>query len=227
LELSDPILPTTAPTPPKQNTGDAPKPTPPISAPPYAPSLAVWQNPFTDVREKQWFYQDVQYAHQKGLFSGTTDTTFGPNQPMTRGMIVTVLGRLRKTDVNRFTANSFTDVKPKKYYAQYVEWARDLGIVSGVGDNKFEPETPITREQMAAMLENYAKSMGLLLPDSVQRTEFDDNTRIAKYARGAVDTMVRAGVINGRKGNVFDPKAACTRAEVAAMVHRYALAAKI
>ena len=214
--------PTPPPTPPDgATTTPAPTPTP------AGPTDPEWLNPFTDVRERQWFYADVKYAHLNGLFAGTTDTTFSPNEEMTRGMIVTVLGRLRNTDVSGYTDSSFTDVRATRYYAKYIEWARALGIVSGTGENLFEPETPITREQIAAMLDNYSRAMGLLLPDEVLRTEFEDNSRIARYARPAVDTMVRAGVINGREGNVFDPKAPCTRAEVAALVHRYALAARI
>ena len=112
--------------------------------------------PFTDVREADWFYDDVVYAYENGLFSGTSDTTFSPNASMTRAMLVTVLYRLegQPTVSGR---SGFSDVKLNSYYEDAVTWAADNGIVNGTGATTFSPNTNVTREQMAAILYRYAQ----------------------------------------------------------------------
>lgn len=192
------------------------------SAPEGASEGVVWSNPFGDVRESDWYYHNVKYAYQNSLFSGTSETTFAPNTPMTRGMLVTVLGRMADVDVSGYTA-SFDDVADGAYYAKYTEWARDKGIVSGVGDNSFAPDASITRQDMAVMLARYAAAMGLKAPDMNTQAAFADAESIAAYAKDAAAAMQKAGIISGKPGGVFDPAAGATRAEVAAMLHRFAI----
>ena len=186
----------------------------------------TWVNPFTDVDEGAWFYTDVAYVHQHGLFGGTSATTFSPGVPMTRGMAVTVLGRLAEIDTEKYGGASFDDVDTAQYYAPYVKWAAELGIVSGVGNNKFAPDANISRQDLAVILNNYADKLGITIKQTLQDVVFADSGDIADYAAAAVENMVRAGVITGRPGNVFDPKAEAGRAEVAAMLHRFANAEK-
>ena len=118
--------------------------------------------PFTDVREADWFYDDVVYAYENGLFSGTSDTTFSPNASMTRAMLVTVLYRLegQPTVSGR---SGFSDVKLNSYYEDAVTWAADNGIVNGTGATTFSPNANVTREQMAAILYRYAQYKHCLL----------------------------------------------------------------
>jgi len=180
-----------------------------------------WVNPFIDVNEGHWFYNDVKYVHQNGLFAGTSATTFSPYMPMTRGMVVTVLGRLAGIDIADYSGASFDDVNTAQWYAPYVKWAAEMGIVSGIGDNKFAPDIDISRQDLAVILYRYADKMGITLPEITTANTFDDETDISGYAKEAVATMQKAGIINGKPGNLFDAKGIATRAEVAAMLHRF------
>lgn len=114
------------------------------------------ENPFTDVAENDWFYEDVKYAAKNGLFSGTTETTFSPNDVITRGMLVTVLWRNEKQPVVDYLM-TFDDVDANAYYAEAVRWAASVGIVMGHDENIFAPDDAITREQIAAIMHRYAE----------------------------------------------------------------------
>ena len=108
-------------------------------------------NPFKDVKEGDWYYDAVQYARINGFFNGTSKNTFAPNGTMTRGMFVTVLGRMAGVDTAAYEGQSvFSDVPARMYYAPYVAWAAKHGITSGTGDGKFSPDALINRQQMAA-----------------------------------------------------------------------------
>ncbi|MDR2088577.1 MAG: S-layer homology domain-containing protein, partial [Clostridiales Family XIII bacterium] len=190
-----------------------------------APS-AGWTNPFTDVNKSDWYYGDVEFVLANGLFVGTSATSFSPRLPMTRGMIVTVLGRLAKIDTGQYAGDSFDDVAADKYYAAFVRWAKESGIVSGVGGNLFAPDSDITRQDMAVILCRYARFMGIELPKKEEKRAFADEARIAGYASEAVYAMREAGIITGKPGNLADPQGKATRAEVAAMFHRFVEATK-
>lgn len=191
-------------------------------APQGASEGSAWQNPFADVKEADWFYHNVEYAYKNSLFSGTSETTFAPNTAMTRGMLVTVLGRMSGDDVSGYTP-SFDDVHDGAYYSKYTEWAREKGIISGVGGNSFAPDAIITRQDMAVMLSRYAAAMALAAPDMNTPATFADAESIASYAKDAAAAMQKAGIISGKPGGVFDPAAGATRAEVSAMLHRFAI----
>jgi hypothetical protein len=186
-----------------------------------AEAADAWVNPFTDVRATDWFFEDVEYAVTNGLFNGTSASTFSPNGAMTRGMIVTVLGRLAGADVNAYTASSFNDVAPGQYYAAYVEWAKDNGIVNGVGDGKFAPNAEVTRQDLATLLARYADFSGEQFPVTLQYATFADDASIADYAKRAVEILYTGGIVSGKPDNLFDPRGNATRAETAAMLHRY------
>ena len=180
-----------------------------------------WENPFIDVHEDDWFYDDVKFVNQNGLFEGTSANIFSPNMPMTRGMVVTVLGRLAGIDIADHSGDSFDDVDTAQWYAPYVKWAAELGIVSGVGNNNYAPDADISRQDLAVILYNYAVKMGITLLETETAADFDDGSNIASYAAAAVTAMQKAGIISGKPGNVFDPQGIATRAEVAAMLHRF------
>lgn len=190
------------------------------TAPQGEPAAPAWQNPFTDVDDGDWFYNNVEYAYTNNLFSGTSASSFSPDTPMTRGMLVTVLGRMSGADVSGYTA-SFEDVSQDAYYASYVEWAKDKGIVSGVGGGRFAPDAVITRQDIAVMLTRYAEAMELEAPEMNNAAAFADGESIASYATHAAAAMQKAGIISGRPGGVFDPQSGATRAEVSAMLHRF------
>ena len=185
-----------------------------------------WENSFIDVFENDWFYGDVKDVHQNGLFAGTSANTFSPQMPMTRGMVVTVLGRLAGIDISDYSGVSFDDVDTAQWYAPYIKWAAEMGIVSGVGNNNYAPDADISRQDLAVILYRYAEVMGITLPETETAADFADGSDIAGYATAAVAAMQKAGIISGKPGNVFDPQGIATRAEVAAMLHRFCEAVK-
>ena len=128
-----------------------------------SPKTAIDSNAFTDIAN-HWAKDDIAFVTQRGLFGGTAADKFSPNMPMTRGMFVTVLGRLANADVSGLDSSKFADVKTGAYYAPYVEWANKNNIISGTASDKFSPNTPITREQMAAIIANYSKFAGVNPP---------------------------------------------------------------
>ncbi|WP_313530621.1 S-layer homology domain-containing protein, partial [Anaerotignum sp.] len=175
---------------------------------------------FTDITN-HWAKDSIEFVVARGLFSGTSNTTFSPNTAMTRGMFVTALGRLAEADVSKYKTSSFSDVKADAYYMGYVEWATKNNIVNGIGDGKFAPDQSITREQMAVIMANYAKAIGFNLPKAHAENTFADNAKINSYAASAVKQMQMAGVISGKDGNQFDPQGTATRAEVSAVLKRF------
>lgn len=174
---------------------------------------------FTDINN-HWARNEIKNVTEKGLFTGTEQGKFSPDKSMTRGMFVTVLGRLAKADVSEYKKSTFSDVKTNAYYMGYIEWAVKNNIVKGIGEGEFAPEQPISREQMAVIITNYAKATGLELKKVNAEIYFADNDRIEGYAKEAVKNMQTAGIIKGRDGNLFEPKGTATRAEVSAVITR-------
>ena len=182
-----------------------------------------YKNPapaFTDIHN-HWAADNILFAASRGLLSGTSDTTFSPNTGMTRGMFVTALGRLAGINPDSYKTGKFTDVKADAYYAPYVNWAAQNGIVEGVTATTFAPDTNINREQMAVIMANYAKKLGYDLPKPLQTVTFADNAQISSWAKNAVRAMQQAGILAGKNGNKFDPKGTATRAEVATVLRRF------
>lgn len=175
---------------------------------------------FTDTAN-HWAKADIDFVAARGLLSGTGNNQFSPDTGMTRGMFVTALGRLAGIDPAQYKNTKFTDVAATAYYAPYVAWAAEKGIVNGTTDTTFAPDTNISREQMAVIMQNYAKAMGYTVPKTREAVTFADNSSIGSWAKDAVKAMQMAGVLNGKDGNRFDPQGTATRAEVAAVLHRY------
>ena len=173
---------------------------------------------FSDVDAGAWYAEAAAYCRDNGLMAGTGETTFSPDTPMTRGMLVTVLYRLAGSpsleDEN--LGYPFADVPGDSWYADGVYWARLNGVASGYSDSAFGPNDPLTREQLAAILWRYAGS-----PAAESGTDYADESAIASYAVTAVDWARDTGVITGRDGNVFDPNGRATRAQAAVILHRY------
>lgn len=182
-----------------------------------------YKNPapaFTDITG-HWAADNILFAVSRGLLSGTSDTTFSPGTGMTRGMFVTALGRLAGINPDSYQTGKFTDVKADAYYAPYVNWAAQTGIVEGVTATTFAPDTNINREQMAVIMKNYAAKLGYDLPQTLKAVTFADNTQISSWAKDAVKSMQQAGILTGKNENKFDPKGTATRAEVATVLRRF------
>lgn len=180
----------------------------------YDPDL-----PFTDVKMTVWYYDSVKYCYDNELFMGTSPTTFSPEMQMTRGMFVTVLGRLCRADVTGYTTSPFLDVNMNEYYGPYIEWAREKGIVSGMSPKMFEPDSPITREQMCRMICGYADAMGMTLGDGASY-EFTDEDEIADWAHESVLRLASAGIITGMGNGIFSPRSNTTRAQCSTILKR-------
>lgn len=183
-----------------------------------------WVNPFRDVTESDWFYDDVRFANQNGLFNGVEKDLFAPEEPMTRGMLVTVLWRLDGETAPK-TATTFTDVDANAYYADAVAWAAESGVVNGIGGNKFDPEGNVTREQIAAILFRYASLKGVDTAARADLTAFPDAEKTSAYAHDALSWAVAAELVKGTKEGstiYLDPQGSATRAQVAAILSRYA-----
>ena len=182
-----------------------------------------WVNPFRDVTESDWFYDDVRFANQNGLFNGVEKDLFAPEKSMTRGMLVTVLWRLDGETAPK-TATTFTDVDANAYYADAVAWAAESGVVNGIGGNKFDPEGNVTREQIAAILFRYAAFKGVDTAARADLTAFPDAEKTSAYARDALSWAVAAELVKGTKEGstiYLDPQGSATRAQVAAILSRY------
>ena len=175
---------------------------------------------FTDITG-HWAADNILFAASRGLLSGTSDTTFSPDTGMTRGMFVTTLGRLAGINPDSYQTGKFTDVKADAYYAPYVNWAAQTGIVEGITATTFAPDTNINREQMAVIMKNYAAKLGYDLPQTLRAVTFADNTQISSWAKDAVKSMQQAGILTGKNENKFDPKGTATRAEVATVLRRF------
>ena len=177
-------------------------------------------NPFADVSERDWFYGDVMFVYENGLMLGTSKTLFSPHGTATRGMMATILWRMEGSPAPK-GKNSFTDVEAGKWYADAITWTAENGIFAGYGKDKFGPDDPITREQLAAIFYRYADYKGYDLTVKGNLDKFKDADKITDYAKTAMQWAVGSGLMKGKSGNLLDPQGTATRAEIAAMLHRF------
>ncbi len=179
--------------------------------------------PFTDVKESHWFYDEVSYAYTNGIFDGMTPTTFEPNTAMTRAMFVQTLANIEGVDLGAYDGvTDFRDVKESHWYAPAVKWAVENGIASGVGRNRFNPNTYMSREQLVVMLCNYSALKGLLLPTSADALDgFADSASVSKWAKEAMRSAVHSGLITGVGEGTLAPRGESTRAQVARILMLY------
>ena len=176
-------------------------------------------NPFTDVKESDWFFDDVMFVYTNNLMVGTTNTTFSPNDTTTRAMVATILWRMEGSP--QVTGSSgFTDVPEGKYYTDAITWAKQNNLVNGYSDTLFGPNDPVTREQLAAFFYRYAQYKGYDTTISGSISSFQDKDKVSPWAVDAMKWAVGYGVIQGKTGNLLDPQGDATRAQLAAMLHR-------
>jgi len=180
---------------------------------------------FADVQKGDWFYDAIEYVFLSGLMQGTSADKFSPNIATTRGMIATIMHRLAGSpdpDPESETISvQFSDVIEGAWYYDAVIWAVENGIIYGVGDDTFAPNAPSTRQSLALVFSNFADCYELELPELVDYSGFDDSADIDSNTAAAVERLFKAGVINGKPGNIFDPSGSATRAELATMLKRF------
>ena len=177
-------------------------------------------NPFTDVSEKDWFYNDAMFVYKNGLMLGTSKTLFSPHGTVTRGMMATILWRMEGSLAPK-GENSFTDVEAGRWYADAITWATENGIFAGYSKDKFGPDDPITREQLTAIFYRYADYKGYKLTVTGNLDKFEDADKITDYAKTVMQWAVGNGLIKGKAETLLDPQGTATRAEIAAMLHRF------
>ena len=186
----------------------------------------VMEFPFTDVSESSWYYDDVKYVFENGLMNGTSDTLFSPRAHLTRGMVVTILYRAEdEPDVGDYD-NPFTDVPEAQWFTDGVIWAAENEIVEGLGGGRFAPGVNITRQDLAVILMRYMNYKEINLPVTMDWRIYADESAIAGYAMDAIQTLNKLGIINGVGENadgqtIIDPRGNATRAQAAAMLHRF------
>ena len=183
-------------------------------------AAAPYVSPFTDVKEGNWFYDDVKYVYLNSLMNGMTADSFAPNESLTRGMVITVLYRMAGSPDVTGLANPFTDVPKGKYYTEPMIWAANNRLAGGYGDGLVGPENYVTREDLVIFLLRYADFAKMNLPAMRSYTASGDDESISEYARFYVERGYCVGIINGKDGSRIDAKGLSTRAEFAAMLHR-------
>ena len=192
----------------------------------FDPTIIAALNPtpnvdFLDVSRTDWFYYDVRYVCENGLMNGTSRNRFSPYGTATRGMLVTILYRM-ENEPRCFGSAAFSDVKPGAYYEKAVVWASQNNIVSGYTDGTFRPDAPVTREQLASILYRYTLYRGqdVSAGETTSLTGYGDAQTVSNYALPAMRWACGTGILQGANGKL-NPSGLATRAQLAAMLHRY------
>lgn len=180
--------------------------------------------PFTDVASWDWYEPSVQFAYNKGLFSGMSEDTFGPGVTMDRAMLVTVFYRLAGSPEDQLNSAdaSFNDVSPESWYAPYVSWGAVQGVTAGMGGGLFAPEQSVTRQQVLVMLHGFAVShLGMELSGQADLSQYGDGSQVADWARDAVSWAVANDIITPSAEHTLRPTATASRAEVAGILMNF------
>ena len=194
----------------------------PASAADAGGEEALWRDPFSDVPEDAWYYEDVRYVYESGAFRGVSETVFAPEAEMSRGMFVTVLGRMAGVKTENYAdGGGFSDVAEDAYYAPYVSWAVKYGITGGTGEGMFSPDAPVTRQEMAVFFVRYFEAFEIDYGEktATSETEPEDMDQVAPWAKDAVEKLWRVGLLTG-DGKRFAPESRATRAQAAAICRR-------
>ena len=178
----------------------------------------AFKSGFKDI-EEHWARAYIEFTVENGLFSGISADEFGPDISLTRGMAITVIGRAAGADVSGYTVN-YKDVDSGKYYAQYIAWATEHGIASGVGNNEFAPDRTITRQEMAVFINKAQEMISGEKNKDIDDEKFADDSEIAQWASESVYNVKALGLITGREDNKFAPNDTATRAEFATILFK-------
>jgi hypothetical protein len=179
----------------------------------------MWDNPFTDVKAADWFYESVKYVFENKLMNGTSSDSFEPQTSVSRAMFVTILYRLADEPAVS-ASNVFHDVAAGQWYSDAVIWASANGVVLGYGDT-FGVNDNVTREQMATILFRYAAVSGEDINPAATLDKYSDLDRISVWAAPAMEWAVAKGIISGRSATELAPQGAATRAEAATILRRF------
>ncbi|PZD93050.1 hypothetical protein DNH61_25035 [Paenibacillus sambharensis] len=172
--------------------------------------------PFEDV--SGWAADYISYLAARGIINGVGVGKFAPGHAITRAEMTALLAKLSGADLAKYSTSTFRDVNADAWYASYIAWGAESGIVNGVGDGRFNPDGRITREELAVMLARFAEQAGYSLPSVQEAGAFADSSKISSWAADSVRSMQQAGIIQGQGSGMFKPKGQATRAEAAKML---------
>ena len=179
---------------------------------------------FDDLEDGAWYMDYVAAAYELGLMQGYDESTFGPDDSLTRAQMVQVLANLSQVDLTAYAGKNggFTDVPATSWFAPAIAWASELGLVNGRGDGTFDPDEPISRQHLCSIMARYLRLFDLE-PDATI-APFDDDAEMDDTSREDVYYCAAMGLVNGMGENSFAPKAEATRAQLAKiLVGMYAL----
>lgn len=176
---------------------------------------------FDDVSATSWYYDEVKTVYEAGIMEGKTSTSFDPTANMSRAEFITVLARLSGDDFEgKGTSLTFSDTDIEAWYADYVAWGVENDMVKGLPENKFAPNQAVSRQEMAVFIDRFISYINTSLTDNSKIDTFADVDKVADYAKEAVETMRKSGIITGDENGYFNPKSNASRAEVATVVTR-------
>ena len=179
------------------------------------------KNPFTDVKESDWFYDDVIWARENEVMTGLTEDTFAPNDTLTRAQVASIIYRIMGSPVVDYKSN-FHDVAKGTWYSDAVGWASKNRIIAGYEDGNFGAYDPVTREQFATMMFRFGQYLALDMSGKTESLNgFSDAYKVSAYALEATQWAVGYGLISGKTVTELCPLGNTTRAECAAIVQRF------
>lgn len=181
------------------------------------PTVGENETQFRDVMRTNWFWPAVKYCTEQKMFYGTSDDTFSPQQSITRGMFISVLGRMAGVEEKTPCETRFSDVSPNQYYAPHIKWASDKNIVAGTSETLYSPDTPIRREDLLRMLHNYCLTENIAMEEKSTETihDFHDGDSVDSWAIDAMNWGIQHGILRGDDTGRLNPRSNASRAEVA------------
>ena len=191
-----------------------------VTVPVHGDAPVVPENPFTDVAEGACYYDAVLALAEQGIINGMTETTFCPDNQLTRAQVVTMLYRMAgapETDA----AAAFADVPEGAYYADALAWAVETGVTEGVSETEFAPDMDVTREQFVTFLYRFAALEGQADGEPADLSAFQDAALVADWAQEAMAWAVGQGIVEGVTEDTIVPQGTATRAQAVTMLYRY------
>ena len=181
--------------------------------------LTFDENTFSDINKDDWHYESVKYVYENGLMKGT-ENGFEPESKMSRAMLVTVLYRMASPEKVE-NKQSFLDVSDEKWYSDAVLWASSNGIINGVSETEFAPDSDVSREQMALIIYRFVKLCGFDISGEADVSGFEDVENVSDWALEAIKWANKIKLINGTSASTLSPKDTATRAQVATILMRF------
>ncbi|MBQ3100509.1 MAG: S-layer homology domain-containing protein [Clostridia bacterium] len=178
-------------------------------------------NPFTDIKDGQWYTDGILWCYHSGYMAGVSDTEFGRKSNVTRAMFATILAKIDGSDISGYSKMSFTDVKPNQWYSNAIEWAASNGYAAGLGEGIFGYKQNVSREQIALFFYTYFSKNGIDVSAEADLSSYVDLGRVHSWALDALEWAVAKGLISGTSESTLSPRDSATRAEIALIIKNY------